>query len=161
MIEGELSFVKLPSTECHWTLLKISRHWFGEWLGAVRQQAITWASVDLDLCCHMTSLGHNEINHWSVKHFAWQNDFGFTCKLCAVNTVHNGNPYAEWAPADSIGPYGYQVHWEIQYICTMYMETRRKNICAANCTQNFNINSSTMKYQSNGGQFRLWQGCQK
>ena len=27
---------------------------------AVRQQAITWASVDLDLCHHMASLGHNE-----------------------------------------------------------------------------------------------------
>ena len=25
------------------------------------QQAITWANVDLDLCHHMTSLGHNEL----------------------------------------------------------------------------------------------------
>ena len=32
--------------------------WF---FGAVRQQAITWASVDLDPCRHMTSLGHNEL----------------------------------------------------------------------------------------------------
>ena len=28
----------------------------------VRQQAITWASVDLDLCRHMASLGHNELS---------------------------------------------------------------------------------------------------
>ena len=27
----------------------------------VRQQAITWAKVDPDLCCHMASLGHNEL----------------------------------------------------------------------------------------------------
>ena len=31
-------------------------------VGAVRQQAITRANVDRDLCCHMASLGHNELN---------------------------------------------------------------------------------------------------
>ena len=30
-------------------------------LGAVRQQAITWANVDPDLCRHMASLGPNEL----------------------------------------------------------------------------------------------------
>ena len=30
-----------------------SQHWFRSWLGAVRQQAITWANVDLDLCHHI------------------------------------------------------------------------------------------------------------
>ena len=39
----------------------ISQHWFRQWLGAVRQQAITWANVDPDLCRHMMSLGHNEL----------------------------------------------------------------------------------------------------
>ena len=28
-------------------------------IGAIRQQAITWANVDPDLCCHMASLGPN------------------------------------------------------------------------------------------------------
>ena len=28
-----------------------------------RQQAITWANVDPDLCHHMASLGHNELTH--------------------------------------------------------------------------------------------------
>ena len=50
------------SDECHWTLLRISQHWFRKWLGAVRQQAITWASVDPDLCHHMGSLGPNELS---------------------------------------------------------------------------------------------------
>ena len=39
-------------------------------MGAVRQQAITWANVDLDPCRHMTSLGHNELIEsecWSVS----------------------------------------------------------------------------------------------
>ena len=31
-------------------------------LGAVRQQAITWDNDDPDLCLHMVSLGHNELN---------------------------------------------------------------------------------------------------
>ena len=33
---------------------------------AVRQQAITWANVDLILCCHMASLGHNELIQFSA-----------------------------------------------------------------------------------------------
>ena len=33
----------------------------GSWLGAVGQQAITWAHDDSDLFCHMGSLGHNEL----------------------------------------------------------------------------------------------------
>ena len=28
----------------------------------IRQQAVTWANVDLDLCRYMVSLGHNELN---------------------------------------------------------------------------------------------------
>ena len=43
-----------------WSLLMISQHWFRWWLGAVRllrQQAITWAYVDPDLCRHMVSPG--------------------------------------------------------------------------------------------------------
>ena len=32
---------------------------------ATKQQAITWANVDLDLCRHMVSLGHNELNRRS------------------------------------------------------------------------------------------------
>ena len=34
------------------------------WLGAIRQQAITGANVDPDLCRHMGSLGPNELTHW-------------------------------------------------------------------------------------------------
>ena len=34
------------------------------WLGAVRQQAITWVNVGQDLCRHMPSLRHNEPLLW-------------------------------------------------------------------------------------------------
>ena len=40
-----------------------------EWLGAVRQQAITWSNVDPDLCPHMTSPGHNELNPMMAMNF--------------------------------------------------------------------------------------------
>ena len=43
-----------------------SFYWHCQWLGAVRQQAITWASVDLDPCRHMTSLGHNQLSEISI-----------------------------------------------------------------------------------------------
>ena len=51
-----VSLVKLPSSEYHWTLVVISKHWFRSWLGAIRQQAITWTNIDPDLCHHMVSL---------------------------------------------------------------------------------------------------------
>ena len=46
----------------HWILLKISQHCFMKWLGAIRQQAITWTDVHPDSCCHMLSPGHNELS---------------------------------------------------------------------------------------------------
>ena len=49
----DVSLVKLPSDECNWILPMISQHWFRWWLGAVRQQAITWVNVDPDLCRHI------------------------------------------------------------------------------------------------------------
>ena len=42
-----------------WLLVDFT--WFRSWLGAVRQQAITWANFDPDLCRQMASLGHNEL----------------------------------------------------------------------------------------------------
>ena len=51
-------------------LHKLTNMWYLCWasilrvtgLGAVRQQAITWANFDSDLCRHLASLGHNELN---------------------------------------------------------------------------------------------------
>ena len=37
------------------------QHWFRQWLGAVRQQAITWANVDPNICRHIPLIGHNEL----------------------------------------------------------------------------------------------------
>ena len=33
-------------------------------VAAVRQQAIIWTNVDPDLCRHMASVGHKELNNW-------------------------------------------------------------------------------------------------
>ena len=61
-------FPKYHIYECHWTSLTTSQHWFRQWLGAVRQQAINWANVDPDLSGHMVSLGHNEL---ITSTFSW------------------------------------------------------------------------------------------
>ena len=53
--------VILLSSKCHWVLfdyLSTLVQDFRYWIGAVRQQAITWASVDPDLCFRMSSSGH-------------------------------------------------------------------------------------------------------
>ena len=53
--------LKLSSSEYHKTSLLISQHRVRWWLGAVRKQAIFWSKIDQSLCCHMVSLGHNEL----------------------------------------------------------------------------------------------------
>ena len=84
--------VKLFSSKCHRTLLMTSQHWVRKWLGAIRQQAITCANVDPDLCRHMVSLGHNELRGvldspcllcitwekkcWVLELQVWLNEFG-------------------------------------------------------------------------------------
>ena len=60
----------MASDECYRTLLMISQHWFRKWLGAVRQQAITWTTVDQDLQRHMVSLGPNELTHLPLNKMA-------------------------------------------------------------------------------------------
>ena len=67
---GGVSLLKQPSIDCHKALLMISQHWFGWWLGAVRQQAITWTNVVQDLCRHMALLGLNELTHLSLDTMA-------------------------------------------------------------------------------------------
>ena len=47
--------VKLLSGEGHQTPLMKNEHHLRWWLGAIRQQAITWANDDPDLCCHMVT----------------------------------------------------------------------------------------------------------
>ena len=56
----------MPSNKWHRTLLMINQHWFRWWLGAVRQQAITWANVDSVSCLLMASLGHNGLTDYSL-----------------------------------------------------------------------------------------------
>ena len=60
----------MPWDECQGTSPMISQHWFRLWLGTVRQQAITWANVDPDLCRHTASLGHN-VNYPSAWAIHW------------------------------------------------------------------------------------------
>ena len=58
-----VSLVTMLSDECQWTLLTIRQHWYRQWLGAFRQQAITWANVDPDLCRDMASMGHSGLRY--------------------------------------------------------------------------------------------------
>ena len=52
--------VKLPTRAYHRISLMINQHLFRPWLGAVRQQAITWTYVDQVLGRHMALLGGQE-----------------------------------------------------------------------------------------------------
>ena len=39
----------------------LMQHWHPQWLGADRQQDIAKANADPNQCCHVASLGHNEL----------------------------------------------------------------------------------------------------
>ena len=89
----KLLTVKLLSGECHRKLLTRSQYWFRQWLGAVRQQTITWANVDPVLYCYMVSPGHNGLTHWGrdkmdaisqttcSSAFSWMKMFEFRLKF--------------------------------------------------------------------------------
>ena len=59
--------LKSVLSERHKIPLMISQHWFRQWLGAVRHQAITCANVDTDLRRHMVSLSPNEFHKRSAE----------------------------------------------------------------------------------------------
>ena len=84
---SELSLVELPLRWLTRNSLVMSQHWFKLWLGAIRQQAITWANVDPDVCRHLASLGHNELT--LPRSTTW-----WSYKICAVR--HLCNKTSDW-----------------------------------------------------------------
>ena len=63
----ELSLcVKLLSGECHKNSLIETQYWFSYWLASTKQQAITWANLDPDLCHHMVSLSRNDFKQLNM-----------------------------------------------------------------------------------------------
>ena len=50
--------VELSARECQKNSLVISQYWSRYWLGAIRQQAINWSSVEQDIWCHRTFQTH-------------------------------------------------------------------------------------------------------
>ena len=103
----------MNATRPHWSLVNIGsgNGLLASWLGAVSQQAITWANVDLDPCRLMTSLGHNELRHngsifvhwvfngqlsknnWSEKNYKCESSVGF-CPKMARQTETCWNEYS-------------------------------------------------------------------
>ena len=53
--------VNLHPVDYHRTSFMTTQHWFRWWLGSIRHQIITWTNVHQALCCHMASLGVNEL----------------------------------------------------------------------------------------------------
>ena len=68
------------------------QHWFRLWLDAVKQQAITWANVDQDVCHHVASLEGNELTY--VVSPVWHQAIAWT--LCVHLSI---NPFNFWFSA--------------------------------------------------------------
>ena len=73
MVSPDL-LILMPSDECHGILPVINQHLFREWLGAVSQQAIIWANIDIKL--------------WTIQ---------FSNKYIVVDwDCHNDSPRHKW-----------------------------------------------------------------
>ena len=58
----------------HWTLgmwlwVQMSQHWFRWWIGAIKNQAITWANFGSNVYRHMASLGHHQLKQCRVREY--------------------------------------------------------------------------------------------
>ena len=60
---ADISLINLPSDEYQWTLLMAT---LVHVIGAVREQAIIWRSVNQDLRHYMASLGHSKLIHYAL-----------------------------------------------------------------------------------------------
>ena len=94
----------MPWVECNGTSPMISQHWLRSWRGAIRQQAITWANVDLVPCHHMASPGHNKLTQSCYK--PWMLYFWgmkILCKACSIfqcsMTLHHPFVYVSYFKA--------------------------------------------------------------
>ena len=88
--------VKLFSDACHRTSSITSQHWFRWGLGAVRQQAITWAIVDPNQYYHMASLGEeNSAETWYNKYSAVPSHTQFSLKY-SQQTPHSSPESASY-----------------------------------------------------------------
>ena len=64
----------------------------GNGFGAIGQQAITWANVDLDLCHHMVSLDQNELIDVIVLVLqAIHHNIISFCNICWKSTEYENN----------------------------------------------------------------------
>ena len=142
LVHSELLLIR-PSDEQYRTLLMISQYRFRQWLGAIRQQAITWANVDPDLCrrmeCwprsmsqyvvirpqwvnhHFTS--HDKLESWwypiSLK--LWEN-----C-LSSYDTLHENAPKYFIVCLNCNIWHPYQVIWWVLAACTSHLAGNCRN----------------------------------
>ena len=83
---------KMLSGECHRTPLMTSQHSFRLWLGAVRQQAITWTNFDPDLHCHIYDIVRKQFTFFdqsqAIYHFCTNQSFWFERMKRYHNLLH-------------------------------------------------------------------------
>ena len=104
--------VQLLSGDCYKTSMVRSQHWLRWWLGATRQQVITWANADSDPWFHMPPLGHNVLSndlvpsgskpYWLIlTGILWhshESNFinGYECNLSHAWILHLSNYCISW-----------------------------------------------------------------
>ena len=90
----------------------ISQHWFRLLLGALRQQAIIWANVDLVPCRRMASPGHNELKG-IIKAHVWDNPM-----KTLFRSYPSSNQFEIWRKVRTIS---YKTYWWL-FLHTWYLQ---------------------------------------
>ena len=90
-------------------------HWFREWLGAVRQQAISWTTVDKYPWCHIWYPGFNELKTTSCKQLGYitiphKNSLSKTqVTIWSLLHVSRQNHNLKAASTGSLQPWNYDI----------------------------------------------------
>ena len=61
-----------------------------QWLGTIRQQAITWSNVDPDICLHMAWLGQNRLKNFPNPASSFPGTTSYRTFSTGLSTACNG-----------------------------------------------------------------------
>ena len=104
----------------------VNKHWFRQWLCAIRQQAISWANVKPVRCCHICNICSygNVAEKKDNLHFDSKRGWPLATTAGTTNLVpsllmsSHCNSFEDWAPVDDIYGCPILTHWgRVTHIC--------------------------------------------
>ena len=141
--------LKVGLSECHRSTLKL---WFRKWLGGARQQGITWANVDQDLCTlfsvffaminqsvHRFGMDLTHLNS-SITRYFWATNHTDFIKLFIIHIFI----WQYWQTIELT--WGMILHWTKTRICIGLPYRAASSVCEYKSTSNKMCRLSTPSF---------------